>query len=217
MGEIMAGFHEVLFPLEIAMKSVGGPERLTDVVTLGSGREERNARWAHSRRRFDAGYGVKTFAALAEVVAFFEERRGRLHGFRWRDRLDHSSAASGTAISPLDQVIGTGDGATATYPLVRTYGGVHAPYARPIAKPVAGSVRVAVAGAEQPSGTAFTCDPTTGLVTFLPGHVPAAGATITAGYLFDVPVRFDTDYLEVDYSAFAAGAIPKIPVVEIRG
>jgi uncharacterized protein (TIGR02217 family) len=216
MGEIMAGFHEVLFPLEIAMKSVGGPERLTDVVTLGSGREERNARWAHSRRRFDAGYGVKTFAALAEVVAFFEERRGRLHGFRWRDRLDHSSAGPGAAISPLDQMIGTGDGATAAYPLVRTYGSVHAPYARPIAKPVAGSVRVAVAGAEQVSGTAFTCDSTTGLVTFLSGHVPAAGATITAGYLFDVPVRFDTDYLEVDYSAFAAGAIPKIPVVEIK-
>jgi uncharacterized protein (TIGR02217 family) len=181
MGDIMAGFHEVLFPLEIAMKSVGGPERNTDVVTLGSGREERNARWAHSRRRFDAGYGVKTFAALAEVVAFFEERRGRLFGFRWRDRLDHSSAGAGTAISPLDQVIGTGDGATATYPLVRNYGSVYAPYARPIAKPVAGSVRVAVAGAEQASGVAFTCDPTTGIVAFLPGHVPAVGATITAG------------------------------------
>jgi uncharacterized protein (TIGR02217 family) len=217
MGDVMAGFHEVLFPLEIAMKSVGGPERLTDIVMLGSGREERNARWAHSRRRFDAGYGVKTFAALAEVVAFFEERRGRLHGFRWRDRLDHSSAAPGAAISPLDQVIGAGDGATTTFALARTYGSVHAPYARPITKPVAGSVRVAVAGAEQASGLAFTCDPTTGIVAFLPGHVPAAGATITAGFMFDVPVRFDTDYLEVDYSAFAAGAIPKVPVVEIRG
>jgi uncharacterized protein (TIGR02217 family) len=213
----MPDFHEVLFPLEIAMKSVGGPERLTDIVRLGSGREERNSRWAHSRRRFDAGYGVKTFVALAQVVAFFEERRGRLYGFRWRDRLDHSSAAPGAAATPLDQTIGTGDGTAASFSLVRRYGGVHAPYVRPIAKPVDSSVRVAVAGVEQAGGIAFTCDATTGIVAFLPGHVPAAGAAVTAGFLFDVPVRFDTDYLEVDYSAFSAGAIPKIPVVEIRG
>jgi uncharacterized protein (TIGR02217 family) len=212
----MPSFHDVLFPLDIALKSGGGPERATDIVTLGSGREERNARWAHSRRRYDAGYGVKTFAALAAVVAFFEERRGRLYGFRWRDRLDHSSAAPGASASPLDQVIGTGDGTTAVFALTRTYGGIHAPYQRPIAKPVPGSVTVAVAGVAATDGIDFTCDTTTGLVTFLPGHVPAAGAAVTAGFLFDVPVRFDTDYLEVDYSAFAAGAIPKIPLVEIR-
>ncbi|HXF90182.1 MAG TPA: DUF2460 domain-containing protein [Xanthobacteraceae bacterium] len=209
-------FHEILFPLDIALKSAGGPERRTEVVTLASGREERNARWAHSRRRYDAGYGVKTFEALAEVVAFFEERRGRLHGFRWRDRLDHSSAAPGAAVSPTDQVLGIGDGATATFQLAKTYGGLHAPYKRPIAKPVPGSVRVAVGGDEVTEGTAFTCDVTTGLVTFLPGHIPPVGSAVTAGFLFDVPVRFDADYLEVDLSAFAAGAIPKIPLVEIR-
>lgn len=211
-----AAFHEVLFPLDIALGSAGGPERRTEIVTLGSGREERNARWAHSRRRYDAGYGVKTLEALAQVVAFFEERRGRLYGFRWRDRLDHSSAAPGLAPAPFDQPIGMGDGATASFPLVKTYGGAHAPYVRPIAKPVAGSVRVAVDGVEQAEGTAFTCDATTGTVTFLPGHVPESGAAITAGFLFDVPVRFDTDYLEVDFSAFAAGQIPRIPLVEIR-
>ncbi|MFZ5733477.1 MAG: phage distal tail protein, Rcc01695 family [Pseudomonadota bacterium] len=211
-----AAFHEVLFPLDIALKSAGGPERRTEIVTFGSGREERNARWAHSRRRFDAGYGVKTLDALQTVVAFFEERRGQLHGFRWRDRLDHSSASPAAPVTPLDQVIGSGDGSRAQFQLVKSYGSVHAVYARPIAKPVAGSVRVAVAGAEKVSGIDFTCDPTTGLVTFLAGHVPGAGASVTAGFQFDVPVRFDTDYLEVDLSAFEAGAIPKIPLVEIR-
>ena len=211
-----AAFHDILFPLDISLKSAGGPQRLTDVVTLGSGREERNARWAHSRRRYDAGYGVKTLAALSEVVEFFEERRGRLHGFRWRDRLDHSSAAPGVAVSPIDQAIGVGDGTTADFQLCKTYGGLHAPYLRPIVKPDPGSVRVAVDGVEQVEGVAFICDTTIGVVTFLPGHVPGAGAAITAGFVFDVPVRFDTDYLEVDFSAFAAGVIPKIPLVEIR-
>jgi uncharacterized protein (TIGR02217 family) len=209
-------FHEILFPLDIALKSAGGPERRTEIVALGSGREERNARWMHSRRRYDAGYGIKTLDALSAVVAFFEERRGRLYGFRWRDRLDHSSAAPAAAPAPTDQVIGAGDGATASFQLVKSYGGVYAPYARPIAKPVPGSVRVAVDGGEVASGTAFSCDNTTGVVTFLSGHVPAMGAAVTAGFLFDVPVRFDTDYLEVDLSAFVAGAIPKIPLIEIK-
>jgi len=212
----MTAFHEVLFPLDIALKSVGGPQRRTDVVTLGSGREERNARWAHSRRRYDAGYGVKTFDALSQVVAFFEERRGRLYGFRWRDRLDCSSAAPDAAVAATDQVIGTGDGTTATFQLMKTYGSLYSPYQRPVMKPEAGSVRVAVAAAEAEEGTAFTVDTTTGVVTFQPGFVPASGAAVTAGFLFDVPVRFDTDYLEVDLSAFAAGAIPKIPLIEIR-
>lgn len=212
----MTAFHEVLFPLDIALKSAGGPERRTDVVVLGSGREERNARWAHSRRRYDAGYGVKTFEALSQVVSFFEERRGRLYGFRWRDRLDHSSTAPNAAVSPVDQVIGTGNGVTASFGLTKSYGSIYAPYQRPIVKPLPGSVRVAVAGVEVGQGTAFTIDTTTGVVTFLAGHIPASGAAVTAGFLFDVPVRFDTDYLETDLSAFAAGVIPKIPLMEIK-
>lgn len=211
-----SSFHDILFPLDIALKSAGGPERRTEIVALGSGREERNARWAHSRRRYDAGYGVKTFAELSEVVAFFEERRGRLHGFRWRDRLDHSSAAPGVPVTPFDQIVGTGDGVTAQFALSKTYGGLHAPYTRPVLKPVPGSIRVAVDGGDVEEGAAFTVNAATGIVTFLEGHVPQIGEAVTAGFLFDVPVRFDTDYLEVDLSAFAAGAIPKIPLVEIK-
>ncbi|MFN3856091.1 MAG: TIGR02217 family protein [Phreatobacter sp.] len=207
----MTAFHEVLFPLDVALGAAGGPERLTDIVRLGSGREERNARWAHSRRRYDAGYGVKTLAALQAVVAFFEERRGRLHGFRFRDRLDHASAPPGAAPAPTDQILGAGDGATQTFALVKHYGAGPQAYVRPIAKPVAGSLHVAVDGAET---TAFTLDSTTGEITF--ASPPPAGAVVTAGFLFDVPVRFDTDRLEVNLTSFAAGEIPSIPLVEIR-
>jgi uncharacterized protein (TIGR02217 family) len=106
-----------------------------------------------------------------------------------------------------------GDGSRRAFQLVKTYGGSFAPYQRVIDKPVDGSVRIAVNGSEL-LPAAFTCDATTGLVTL--AAAPPAGAAVTAGFRFDVPVRFDTDYLEVDLSAFAAGAIPKIPVVEIR-
>jgi uncharacterized protein (TIGR02217 family) len=212
----MPAFHEITFPLDIALASRGGPERRTEIVTAGSGREERNARWAHARRRWNAGYGIKSLDALSAVVAFFEERRGRLYGFRWRDRLDHSSAAPGATPAPADQLLGLGDGTRTEFQLMKTYGSLHAPYARPIAKPVAGSVRVAVDGVEAEQGVDFAVDSTTGLVTFLPGHVPPADAPVSAGFLFDVPARFDTDFLEVDLAAFTAGDIPAIPVIEIR-
>ena len=210
----MPAFHEVRFPLDIALGGRGGPERRTDIVLTGSGREERNARWLNARRRYEAGYGVKTLAAIQAVVEFFEERRGRLYGFRWRDRLDYKSCAANATPAPTDQVIGTGNGVTAAFQLTKTYGAAFAPYVRVIAKPVDASVRVAVAGVEKVAGVDFDLDATTGTVTFRAGKIPAAGA-ITAGFLFDVPVRFDTDFLEVDLPAFEAGEIPRVPIVEI--
>ncbi|GGF53218.1 glycoside hydrolase family 24 [Azorhizobium oxalatiphilum] len=211
----MPSFHEVLFPIDVARGAAGGPERVTEVVTTVSGREERNTRRADSRRRWDAGYGVKSLAALHTVLAFFEERRGRLHGFRWRDPMDPSSSVPGVAITPHDQVIGTGDGTTRAFVLTKTYGALHAPYVRRITKPAAG-VRIAVGGVERQENTDFTCDLSTGTVWFAEGHAPPAGATVSAGFTFDVPVRFDTDYLEINLSHFAAGDIPRIPIIEIR-
>ena len=208
-------FHEVRFPSEIARGSHGGPERRTDVVVLGSGFEERNARWADSRRAYNAGYGIKSLDDLHAVIAFFEERRGKLYGFRWRDHADDRSCSPGIVPTALDQPIATGDGTTAAFQLVKTYGAAWAPWSRVIRKPVAGSVLVAVAGVvKAPSD--FTVDTTSGVVTFTGGALPPAGAAVTAGFQFDVPVRFDTDKLEVSLSGLRSGAIPSIPIVEVR-
>lgn len=210
----MTDFHEIRFPTDIARGARGGPERLTQIVTLASGREVRNSRWAHSRRRYDAGVGIRTLDALAAVVAFFEERRGRLYGFRWRDRLDWKSGPPSQVHAATDQVLGTGNGVTATFQLCKHYGTGIATYRRPITKPLPGEVLVAVDGAAvDPAHVA--CDATTGLVTFAAGHLPGPGAVVSAGFLFDVPVRFDIDAIEVDLSAFEAGEIPRIPIVEI--
>lgn len=209
-------FHEILFPTAISRGAQGGPERRTDIVVLGSGFEERNSRWANSRRSWNAGYGIKFLDELHAVIAFFEERRGRLYGFRWRDHTDFKSCAPEGTPSVLDQPIGTGNGATAVFQLQKTYGTMHAPWSRTIDKPVNGSVTVAVNGSVQAAGTAFALDAATGRITFLPGHLPAAGAAVTAGFLFDVPARFDTDKLEITLSGFRHGAIPNIPIVEVR-
>jgi uncharacterized protein (TIGR02217 family) len=209
-------FHEVRFPLDISRGAVGGPERRTDIVVLGSGAEERNSRWADSRRSWNAGYGVHTLDALHTMIAFFEERRGRLHGFRWRDPADWKSCAPAATPSNLDQIIGTGNGSQATFQLAKTYGTAHAPWSRTISKPVAGTVLIAVAGTARTPGTHFNVDTATGRVTFLAGQSPAAGAAVTAGFEFDCPVRFDTDKLEINVQGFRHGAIPHIPIVEVR-
>ncbi len=202
-------FHAVRFPLDVALGSRGGPERRTDVVTLASGGEQRNGRWQHSRRRYNAGYGVKSRADMADVLSFFEERRGRLHGFLWRDGLDFSSG--GSVPSALDQPIGTGNGSRTGFQLTKRYGASFDPYFRPITRPVAGSVKVAVAGVELVSG--WSVDVATGVVGF--AVPPANGAAVTAGFLFDVPVRFDTDRLDVELSSFDGAEAPSIPLVEI--
>ena len=205
-------FHEVRFPVEISLGARGGPKRRTDVVVLGSGREERNARWADSRRRYNAGYGVKSLTALHEVIAFFEERRGRLYGFRWKDRADYLSCPPGAAPASIDQAIGTGDATSDSFQLVKTYGSAFAPWQREVKKPVAGSVLIALDGVDQATG--WSVDPATGIVIF--AVAPAAGVAVTAGFAFDVPVRFDSDFLEINLAAFEAGEIPDIPLVEVR-
>ncbi|HTQ15685.1 MAG TPA: DUF2460 domain-containing protein [Rhizomicrobium sp.] len=204
-------FHDIRFPTAISLHSAGGPGRKTEIVTLGSGFEERNAVWANSRRRYDVGYGIRTLDDLHAVIAFFEARMGRLFGFRLKDFTDFRSCAPGTDPTALDQALGTGDGATTVFQLTKTYTSGPASWTRAVKKPVDGTVLVAADGTAVTSGTGI--DATTGLVTFV--TPPAPGAVLTAGFEFDVPVRFDTDTLSIDLSGFSAGDIPSIPIVEI--
>jgi uncharacterized protein (TIGR02217 family) len=205
-------FHEVRFPGDISRGARGGPERRTQIVELASGDEERNASWANSRRRYDVAYGIRRADDLAAVVAFFEARNGRLHGFRFKDWGDHKSCLPSGTPSPTDQVIGTGDGTTTQFHLVKRYSSGAQSWTRVIAKPVAGSVTIALNGTPQVSG--WSVATTTGLVTFI--APPAAGIAVTAGFAFDVPVRFDSDVLDVTHDIERLGSITSIPLLEIR-
>ena len=209
------GFHEVRFPLRLSLGTSGGPVRRSDIVSLSNGRENRNRRWRDARRSYDAGSGIRSLADLYEVVAFFEARGGEMHGFRFRDPVDHASAAPGEPVGALDQVIGIGDGARAEYQLVKTYGDAGGETTRAIEKPVAGTVKISVNGAAL-GPTAFSCDHKTGIVTFAEANIPGAGLIVRAGFEFDVPVRFAIDRIEVNLAAFNAGRIPTIPLMEIR-
>lgn len=206
-------FDNVRFPTTISRGSSGGPERRTDVVTTASGREERNSRWANSKRRYEAGFGVKSLDDIHTVVTFFEERRGRLYAFRWKDHADFKSCAASAIVGASDQQIGVGDGVTTSFQLIKNYGTGLRNYARTINAPIAGTVVLAVNGT---LNSFFTIDAQTGIVTFTAGHIPPVGAVVTAGFEFDVPVRFDSDAITINLAHFSAGEIPHIPLIEVR-
>ncbi|MCI5111866.1 MAG: DUF2460 domain-containing protein [Marivita sp.] len=207
-------FHEVRFPTALSFGSIGGPERRTDVVTLASGFEERNTPWAHSWRRYDAGIGLRSMDDIDTLIAFFEARRGQMYGFRWKDWADFKSCKPSAQVSATDQVIGTGDGVATEFALRKAYASGDAVYARPVAKPVVGTVLVALDGAAQVEGADFSVDVVTGVVSFV--AAPSTGVLVTAGFEFDVPVRFDTDRIQTSAATFQAGEVPDVPVVELR-
>jgi len=208
------GFHEVRFPAALSFGSVGGPERRTDVVALANGFEERNTPWAHSRRRYDAGVGLRSLDDIAVMVAFFEARQGQLCGFRWKDWADFKSCLPTADTAFDDQQIGVGDGVKTAFQLTKVYSSGSQTYTRPVTKPVAGTVRIGVAGLALAEGTGFSVDLAAGLVTF--NAAPSVGQSVTAGFEMDVPVRFDTDRILTSVATFQAGEVPDVPVVEVR-
>jgi len=207
-------FHEVRYPTNLSLGSSGGPERRTEIVTLVNGFEERNSPWSDSRRRYDAGAGMRSLDDLDTLITFFEARRGQLHSFRWKDWADFKTCRPSLVVSATDQAMGTGNGAKVAFQLIKTYASGAGSWTRTLTKPVAGTVKVAVNGTARVLGADFNVDATTGVVTFnLP---PASGAAVTAGCEFDVPVRFDTDRIAVTIASFHAGEIPQVPVIEVR-
>jgi uncharacterized protein (TIGR02217 family) len=207
-------FHEIRFPANLSFGSVGGPERRTEVVTLANGFEERNTPWSHSRRRYEAGAGLRNLDDVETLISFFEARRGRMHGFRWKDWSDYKSCAPSQKPSVTDQLIGTGDGVTVVYQLSKTYRSGDQTYTRAITKPVAGTVVVGVARDPKVAGLEFTVDTATGEITF--AVPPDIGVPVSAGFEFDVPVRFDTDRILTSVASFQAGEVPDVPVMEVR-
>lgn len=208
------GFHEVRFPANLSFGSSGGPERRTEIVTLANGFEERNTPWSASRHRYDAGLGMRSLHDIETLIAFFEARQGQLFAFRWKDWADYKSCGPLADPSFGDQTIGTGDGAQQAFRLAKNYVSGGASYRRDIRKPVDGTVFVGLNGTLQAEGPDYAVDLTTGEIAF--AEAPSAGAQITAGYEFDVPVRFDTDRIVTSVASFQAGEVPSVPVVEVR-
>jgi uncharacterized protein (TIGR02217 family) len=199
-----AGFHEVQFPTDISHGSIGGPEFSTEVVMLNSGYEQRNQNWTYPRERWQVAYGVRTKSQLDALREFFYARRGMAYGFRFKSHDDYEAS---------DVEIGTGDGTTSEFQLIKTYTSGNYTMDRKITKPVSGTVSIYIDSALQSSPGDYTIDLTTGIVDFL--VAPGSGEVVMATFEFDIPMRFDTDHLAVNLQSYLARAAD-VPIVEIR-
>jgi len=211
-GVSMTGFHEIRLPEDISYGASGGPQFLTHVVEMASGQEQRNREWAEARNVYDIGLGLRSENDLGVVLGFFRARAGQAFGFRYKDWLDFKSAAPQQTITATDQQIAIGNGALVAFQLVKTYDSGGISHVRDIKKPVTGTVVIALDGVTQATG--WQVDVTTGIVTFT--VAPGIGAVITAGYEFDVPVRFSEDFLAITLESYQAGQIPSIALIEVR-
>jgi uncharacterized protein (TIGR02217 family) len=190
----------------------GGPEFKTDVIVLASGEDSANQKWANPRRRWDISYGIQDMADLRSIIAFFKARRGRARGFLFRDWTDYELA---------NENIGTGDSTdgsdgTAAFQITKLYDDAVNPYTRTITRPTSGELIVQVAGVTQTETTHYTVDYSTGVITFTSGNHPLTGEAVTVTGEFDVPVRFDVDFLEIRAQWAGAGSLPSIEIIELR-
>lgn len=199
------------FPDSVSYGSRGGPKYNTQVQTYYSGAEKRNAGWEFPRYSYNAAMGVKTMEDLDEVLEFFHVAMGRAYGFRYKDWLDHKSCGSNQTPLFSDQIIGTGTGSQTTFQLIKAYVVGPLQKTRRISKPVAGSVLVGVDGVQLLSG--WTVDTATGIVTL--DVAPALGVPVTAGFEFDVPVRFENDDLSIEIAQYDSGNA-SIDLLELR-
>ena len=206
----MQAFDDVLYPLALGRDAAIAPEFSTAIAVTASGHERRSSHWSDARLRYDVGPGIRSDAELGVLLEFFRARRGAARGFRLADPFDFSSNSLTGTPSMSDQLLGIGDGQTSDFALVKTYGVGPEPQIRPITRPRASSVLISVNG-QAHSGWSLLSG---GRVSF--DAAPAPGAEIRAGFLFDVPVRFAEDRIDISGANFAAGEVPSVPLIEIR-
>lgn len=197
------GFHEVQFPVDISYASTGGPCYSTDITIMKNGTEQRNINFTHPRCKYNAALGVKTEAQMAEVIRFFHARKGRGFGFRYKDWTDYQLT---------HELIALGDGQKNKFQIIKTYisGGFYT--VREIKKPVSGTLTVFLDSTPE---TGWICDYTTGVITFT--TPPESGKGIYCTGEFDVPVRFDTDEMNISMMEGDFFNWTSIPLVELRG
>lgn len=206
--EEVDAFRDVNFPIELGASAWVEPRFSTSIATGASGFEFRNVNWEQARLRFDVAPGVRSITDLQNLLSFFRSMRGNAVAFRFRDEMDYSSSGMSSEPGAADIQLGIGDGATTRYPLIKTYGEGEE---RRITQPIASSVRVSIGGEELGNGWTLSA---LGVIEF--ADPPETGAIVAAGFLFDVPVRFEDEQIRVSRKTYLAGESFSIPLIEVR-
>ena len=201
-------------PPSIERGAIGGPEFKNVVQSAAAGTERRVRQWAQCRARYDIAYGLLNsgdpIGNYQAILHLFYAHFGMLHPFRFKPWDDFQAS---------NELLGTGDGSTTEFQLLKTYdpslillsvaGSLY--YVRLIVLPVASSLVMTLDGAPT---TAYTLGDG-GMITFT--SAPTAGQIIRWSGEFDLPMRFNTDYLPITMDVNEIAQIQSIPIVEVLG
>lgn len=197
-------FIEQRFPTDISYGSTGGPEYNTEVLTTITGCEHRMPKWHNPKMRFNVSPGIKNQRQMQEILRFFRACKGRQIGFRYKDWSDFK--AHNEPVKVVDRY---------TLQLIKLYNlNTKAADQRIITKPVENTVKIYISG-QKLEQTDFSVDYTTGIIT-LKQEITAENPQVTADFEFDIPVRFDTDYLPVTIENYNFFSLPEIPIIEMK-
>lgn len=207
------------FSSRISYGSAGGPGFNTTVFEGHGGVEQRGQNWATTKGKWNVAQGVRDNSDFAAIRALFMAVRGKAIGFRFKDWGDYQLVAA--VCTPA-----TANGTNPTFKLQKTYTSGSLSYVRRIFKPTYDADRTdgtdAFAifdnGISIPLGAGasqVSLDFATGIMTFGASVIPAAGHVITATGEFDLPVRFDTDFLEANQEDFDQQTWSNIPLIEL--
>lgn len=196
-------------PDSIERGAKGGPGFLTTVLELSSGFEHRNQEWERARQAWDIGYGMQNKEDYTTILDFFMVCAGRAHGFRFKDWTDYEI---GTVDDP--QVLGASTGTSVRFQAIRVYSVGTYSFVRKITRLVEGTVSVYDNGVLKTEGSDYTVDYDTGGIVF--GTSPPMGHIISIVAEFDVPVRFDTDVLNIEVTWEEAAEVPQIVIKELK-
>lgn len=198
------------------------PTWSTTITKVASGDEQANQRWQHPLHTYVLPQAVRRYDAFLACQKHWYAMRGPLHSWPFRDPLDFASADLTSpntvpTITALDQTIGTGDGVTTSFQLVKRYAVGNQTYDRKIYLPILSTVRVAVGGVEITNDSPSPdTNRQTGVVT-LP-TAPGVGVAVTAGFLFDVQVRFESDEsFSGIVKSWGVAGFADMTLVEVRG
>jgi len=153
--------------------------------------------------RAASGPGVG-YDELRTLMGFFLQQQGSFQPFLFDDPSDDRASA---------QAIGTGDGSTTVFQLVRTMGAAlpGGGFAEPITAP--NTVATIYFDGVRQSSSAYSVDANTGLVNF--SSPPPAGQLVTVDFTYYFRVRFADDSSEFENFLYQLWALKQLKLQSV--
>lgn len=194
-------FIEHRFPSNISIGMRGGPEFSTFITESIGGYETRNINWSEAKNKYEITKAITNEHELEQILTFFRLTKGKALGFRFKDHSD---------FRVQKQLLFKGDGKSNSFQLYKNYQLGDISYQRRITKPVKGTMQIEVCK----GNISYSVDYKNGIITF--SETLPLDCEVIGSFEFDVPVRFNNDYLELTNHYQKIYSIDRLELIELK-